>query len=59
VPVKRQVKLLANAGFAGRYSFEWEKAWHTEIEEPEVAIADFARVIAQYLPAAATKQKHS
>ncbi len=59
VPVKRQVELLAAAGYTGCYSFEWEKAWHPEIEEPEVAIADFARVVAQYLPAAAAKQKHS
>jgi sugar phosphate isomerase/epimerase len=56
VPVKRQVELLAAAGYAGYYSFEWEKAWHPEIEEPEVAIADFARVIAQYL---ATAAKHA
>jgi sugar phosphate isomerase/epimerase len=58
VPVKRQVELLAGTGYAGHYSFEWEKAWHPEIEEPEVAIADFARVVTQYLPATA-KQKHS
>lgn len=59
VPVKRQVELLAATGYAGYYSFEWEKAWHPEIEDPEVAIADFARVVAQYLPGAAAKQKHS
>lgn len=55
VPVKRQVELLAAAGYAGYYSFEWEKAWHPEIEEPEVAIADFARVVAQYLSTAAKR----
>ncbi len=59
VPVKRQVELLAATGYAGYYSFEWEKAWHPEIEDPEVAIADFARVVAQYLPATAARQKHS
>lgn len=59
VPVKRQVELLFEAGYTGYYSFEWEKVWHPEIEEPEVAIADFARVIPQYLQAAAAKQKHS
>ena len=58
VPVKRQVELLAAAGYTGMYSFEWEKAWHPEIEEPEVAIADFARVMTQYLSAAAN-EKHS
>ena len=57
VPVKRQVELLAGIGYTGLYSFEWEKAWHPEIEEPEVAIADFARVIGQYLSGTTAKQK--
>jgi sugar phosphate isomerase/epimerase len=59
VPVKRQVELLVAAGYAGYYSFEWEKAWHPEIEEPEVAIADFARVVTRYLQAATAQQKPS
>jgi len=59
VPVKRQVELLVEAGYSGYYSFEWEKAWHPEIEEPEIAIADFARAVTQYLRAASAKQKHS
>src|SRR6266849_3691671 len=49
VPVKQQVQLLAKSGYEGYYSFEWEKAWHPEIEEPEIAIADFARAVTQYL----------
>ena len=49
VPVKRQVDLLRQSGYSGYYSFEWEKVWHPEIEEPEIAIADFAQVITQYL----------
>jgi len=59
VPVKRQVELLAATGYTGYYSFEWEKAWHPELEEPEVAIADYARVMTQYLQAPAIQQKHS
>ena len=51
VPVKRQVELLAGIGYPGYYSFEWEKAWHPEIEEPEIAIADYAKVMTQYLSA--------
>ena len=51
VPVKRQVELLAGIGYTGYYSFEWEKAWHPEIEEPEIAIADYAKVMTQYLSA--------
>ncbi len=49
VPVKRQVQLLAATGYSGSFSFEWEKVWHPEIEEPEVAIADYAKVVSGYL----------
>lgn len=59
VPVKRQVELLAATGYTGYYSFEWEKVWHPDIEEPEVAIADYARVMTQYLQSPAMQQKHS
>ena len=49
VPVKRQIAALAKIGYRGLYSFEWEKRWHPEIEEPEVAIAQYAQVAAGYL----------
>jgi sugar phosphate isomerase/epimerase len=49
VPVKTQVAVLAKAGYKGYYCFEWEKKWHPEIEEPEVAFPHFARTIAAYL----------
>jgi sugar phosphate isomerase/epimerase len=49
VPVKRQVAALARIGYRGYYSFEWEKRWHPEIEEPEVAIAQYATVMTGYL----------
>lgn len=55
VPVKRQVEALARAGYTGFYSFEWEKRWHPEIAEPEVAIADFAAVASGYLREAGVK----
>jgi len=49
VPVRETVRVLAAAGYRGYYNFEWEKAWHPEIEEPEVAIPHFAKVIREYL----------
>ena len=49
VPVKEQVRVLAQAGYKGFYCFEWEKKWHPEIEEPEVAFPHFARTIREYL----------
>jgi sugar phosphate isomerase/epimerase len=53
VPVKKQVKLLAATGYKGSFSFEWEKVWHPDIEEPEIAIADYAKVMTGYLKDAA------
>jgi sugar phosphate isomerase/epimerase len=49
VPVRRQVEALARSGYRGFYNFEWEKRWHPEIEEPEVAIAQYATVVGGYL----------
>lgn len=49
VPVRRQVQALKAAGYKGLYCFEWEKVWHPEIEAPEIAIADYAKVLKDYL----------
>jgi len=42
VPVRKQVEVLTAFGYTGCYTFEWEKVWHPDLEEPEIAIADFA-----------------
>ena len=55
VPVKEQVKVLAAGGYKGFYCFEWEKKWHPEIEEPEVAFPHYAKVMAGYLAEAGIK----
>ena len=55
VPVKQQIEALARTGYKGFYSLEWEKRWHPEIEEPEVAFADFATVASGYLRDAGVK----
>jgi sugar phosphate isomerase/epimerase len=49
VPVKDTVAVLVKAGYKGYYCFEWEKAWHPEIEEPEVAFPHYAEVMRRYL----------
>ena len=49
VPVKRQIAALSKIGYQGFYNFEWEKRWHPEIEEPEVAFAQYATVVSGYL----------
>jgi len=55
VPVKETVKVLADGGYRGYYNFEWEKKWHPEIEEPEVAFPHYAKVMRQYLAEAGIK----
>jgi sugar phosphate isomerase/epimerase len=49
VPVREQVRLLKAGGYKGYYGFEWEKGWHPEIEEPEVAFPQFVETIRAYL----------
>src|SRR5215468_8115653 len=49
VPVKRQMQALAATNYQGYFCFEWEKLWHQDIVEPEIAIADFARIASTYL----------
>jgi len=49
VPVRDIVRVLQKNGYKGYYGFEWEKAWHPEIEEPEVAFPDFAARMREYL----------
>jgi sugar phosphate isomerase/epimerase len=49
MPVKRQIEALVKINYKGFYCFEWEKAWHPELLEPEVAIADYANVAGGYL----------
>jgi sugar phosphate isomerase/epimerase len=48
-PLKEAISLLQIGGYKGYYSFEWEKLWHPEIEEPEVAIPHFAKNFAALL----------
>jgi sugar phosphate isomerase/epimerase len=55
VPVKEQGRVLAASGYKGLYCFEWEKKWHPEIEEPEVAFPHYAKTMAEYLSAAGVK----
>jgi len=49
VPVERQVLALRKIGYKGYYCFEWEKVWHPDLLEPEVAFPDYVRVMTGYL----------
>jgi sugar phosphate isomerase/epimerase len=48
-PVAEAITALRKGGYKGFYSFEWEKMWHPEIAEPELALADFPAAFKKYL----------
>jgi sugar phosphate isomerase/epimerase len=52
IPLREAVQVLVAGGYQGIYCLEWEKRWHPELEEPEVAFPHFARVMTQYLAGA-------
>jgi sugar phosphate isomerase/epimerase len=45
VPVREIIRLLAAGGYQGFISVEWEKYWHPEIEEPEIALPQHLKVL--------------
>jgi sugar phosphate isomerase/epimerase len=55
VPVQATVDVLVKRGYKGYYCLEWEKRWHPEIEEPEVAFPHYAKLMRHYLDQAGFK----
>jgi sugar phosphate isomerase/epimerase len=51
VPVRPMLGLLAAGGYRNWVSVEWEKRWHPEIAEPEVALPQYRRVLAEWMEA--------
>ena len=49
VPLRRQVAALQKIGYSGVFCFEWEKVWHPDLADPEIAIADYGKVMTEYL----------
>jgi sugar phosphate isomerase/epimerase len=50
VPMRDVMRLLGEAGYQGWLSFEWEKMWHMDLEEPETAFPAFTKYILQLFP---------
>ena len=46
VPLRETVARLDAAGFAGFYSFKWEKIWNPDLPEPQVAMPHFISFMA-------------
>ncbi|ULL15204.1 sugar phosphate isomerase/epimerase [Paenibacillus sp. H1-7] len=49
IPVAEAVQVLRRNGYSGYLNFEWEKGWHPEIEEPEIALPHYVSVMNQIL----------
>lgn len=47
-PIFDAIDILYKDGYKGFYSFEWEKLWHPEIAEPEVALADYPKAMKEH-----------
>jgi sugar phosphate isomerase/epimerase len=56
VGVHEIVRTLAAGGYDGVYNLEWEKVWHPDIDEPEVAIPQYAETMKTWLQEAGVKQ---
>jgi sugar phosphate isomerase/epimerase len=52
VPVAEMVGLLRAAGYPHWISVEWEKRWHPELEEPEVALPQHLDLLTRWLGSA-------
>jgi sugar phosphate isomerase/epimerase len=51
IPLFPMLDLILAGGYQGVISLEWEKRWHPEIAEPEVAFPQYARALREYLSA--------
>jgi len=49
VPVRPMLGLLTAGGYRNWVSVEWEKRWHPEIDEPEIALPQYRRVLAEWM----------
>jgi sugar phosphate isomerase/epimerase len=48
VPVREMLGLLTAGGYRNWISVEWEKRWHPEIAEPEVALPQYLAMLAKW-----------
>jgi len=48
VPIFQAIDLLYKNNYPGYYSFEWEKLWHPEIIDPQIALADYPMAIKKH-----------
>jgi len=49
VPLKRMLNMLLQGGYDGYATLEWEKRWHPELPEPEVAFPQYVQKMREWL----------
>ncbi|MEZ4733526.1 MAG: sugar phosphate isomerase/epimerase family protein [Caldilineaceae bacterium] len=49
LPCQETIELLYDKGYRGYLSAEWEKKWHPEIPEPEIALPQHAQMLRQWI----------
>ncbi len=49
IPLLDALKALRRIGYQGFLTFEWEKRWHPDLEEPEVVLPHFATTVQAWL----------
>jgi sugar phosphate isomerase/epimerase len=49
IPVKEALRLLIGRGYDDYISVEWEKKWHPELAEPEVAFPQHIKLLQSYV----------
>lgn len=47
-PLAEAFTALRKGGYRGYYSYEWEKLWHPEIQEPDVVFPQYPKAIQRY-----------
>jgi len=55
VPLKEIIRLLLKNGYNGAFSVEWERAWHPELDPPEVALPHAQKTLQAILAATQVK----
>lgn len=48
VPIFPAIDALHRGGYKGYYSFEWEKLWHPQLPEPEIALAHYPNAMKKH-----------
>jgi sugar phosphate isomerase/epimerase len=51
VPVPRILELLRDGGYAGHLSVEWEKHWHRQLADPDVALPQHMAQLQRWMEA--------